>query len=300
MFDVMRYLDGPTFEINGTIYGRMTVTKEIAELSLGYKYEQQRNERPNWIEYLSREVKTDMFLSNNGQTLVFDEDGNNLDGQHRLESIAKTGIPQTFAVAIVKREVAQRVFETLDNASKRSTSMYMSGPSKTARTTVATIDYCIKHGESPLLSTIQGKVTGRSQASRTEVIRHNRENEDYITRATRDANRMREAIGKGSMVSLGSFICIIRFVNDGYMLDEFIDDFTSAVPSNKTIQKCINLMRKQYMSGKAPTQKWIFGTLLDAYEHYCEMDDSTMLNKQNKRIDDYDKKMQLKRNSQHE
>lgn len=295
MFDVMSYLDGPTFEINGTIYGRMTVTKEIAELALGYKYEQQRNERPNWVEYLSREMSAGRFVSNNGQTLVWDEDGNNADGQHRLEAIAKTGIPQTFCVAIIKREDAQRAFETLDNASKRSMAMYMSGPSKTARTTVATIDYCIRHGEAPLLSTIQGKVTGRSQASRTEVVSHNRDNEDYITQVTREANRMREAIGKGSMVSLGSFICIVRFVNGGYLLDEFIDDFTSTVPSNRTVQACINMIRRQYMSGKAPTQKWVFGTLLDAYEHYREMDESVMLNKQSKRIDDYDKKMQTER-----
>lgn len=167
MFDVMRYLDGPTFEINGTIYGRMTVTKEIAELALRYKYEQQRNERPNWIEYLSREVKTDMFLSNNGQTLVFDEDGNNLDGQHRLESIVKTGIPQTFAVAIVKREVARRVFETLDNASKRSTSMYMSGPSKTARTTVATIDYRILAEKVTVCDSVQNQSFGRNPEAYT-------------------------------------------------------------------------------------------------------------------------------------
>lgn len=78
-------------------------------------------------------------------------------------------------------------------------------------------------------------------------------------------------------------------------MDEFIDDFTSTVPSNRTVQACINMIRRQYMSGKAPTQKWVFGTLLDAYEHYREMDESVMLNKQSKRIDDYDKKMQAER-----
>lgn len=298
MFNVFDYLEGPTVEIGGTTYGRMTVTKEIADLALDNKYKNQRGERPNWVEYLAREMRSGDFLSNNGQTLVFDEDGNNHDGQHRLEAISKTGIPQTFLVAIVRREDAQRMFESIDNASKRSMAMYMSGPSKTARTTIAKIDFCMKHGDAPLLSAIQGKVAARAQVSRTEAVRHNRNNEEYITKVTRDSNRMREAIGKGSMSSLGSFICIVWFVNGGYLLDEFIDDFTSAVPSNRTVQACINLIRKQYMSGKNPTSKWIFGTLLDAYEHYCEMDDSTMLNKQNKRIEDYDKKMQLKRNSQ--
>ena len=295
MFDIMAHLGSSTFEIDGTIYGKMTVTKEIAEQIKENAYELQRRKSDWWTATISRDMENGVFLANNGQTMVFDEDGRQIDGQHRTQSVIDTGVSKTFAVAVVKREVAEKMFATLDNNMKRSVSMYLNGPQKTARRPIATTDFAMRPGNAPLLSVIQGKVSPRIQATRADIVRHNNENEQYITEVTRDASRMRFAVGKGSFKSYGAFILIVRYCRTDELLDEFINDFCSGSPDSRTVNACLTSILKQYAKGGKTTVKWVFGTLLDAYEHYRALDDSTMFNKQNRRIADYDKIMQQRR-----
>ena len=295
MFDIMAHIEGPTFEIGGTIYGRMVVTKEVAEEIKANAYEAQRNMNDRWASAIARDMSNGVFHANNGQTMVFDEDGHQIDGQHRTQSVIDTGVTEVFPVAVVKREVVGEMFASLDNNMKRQTSLYMSGPNKAARTVVATTDFCIRYGVAPLLSVLQGKATGKTQATRAEVVKHNNDNEDYITAVTKDAARLRRAVGKGSFAAFGAFVLIVKYCQTDELIDEFVNDFTRPVPDSKTVQACVTSILRQYASGKAPSVKWVFGTLLDAYEHYRALDDSTMFNKQNKRIADYDKMMQAMR-----
>ena len=79
------------------------------------------------------------------------------------------------------------------------------------------------------------------------------------------------------------------------MLDEFINEICSQMTYNKTCNALITLIRKAYLSQRKPTRNWLIGTMLDAYEHFCKMDDSTMLNHANAKLTKMAKVVEMNR-----
>lgn len=58
----------------------------------------------------------------NGETIVFDNDGNLLDGQHRLDACVSSGVPFT---TVVVRGIHSKAQETMDMGRKRSVSDFL-------------------------------------------------------------------------------------------------------------------------------------------------------------------------------
>lgn len=61
-------------------------------------------------------LKNDTFKVN-GETIVFDSEGNLMDGHHRLEAVAAAGVP---AIFIVVRGVERSTWTTMDSGTARS------------------------------------------------------------------------------------------------------------------------------------------------------------------------------------
>lgn len=61
-------------------------------------------------------LKNDQFKVN-GETIVFDSEGSLMDGHHRLEAVAASGVP---AIFIVVRGVERSTWTTMDSGTARS------------------------------------------------------------------------------------------------------------------------------------------------------------------------------------
>jgi hypothetical protein len=98
-----------------------TITPEQAREYLSNKNPNNRKIR----ESLWRQYAADMAAGKwrlNGQPLIFDKDGNLLDGQHRMEGCVFANVPfQTF----VHRNVEADVFYTIDAGAKRTSADHL-------------------------------------------------------------------------------------------------------------------------------------------------------------------------------
>lgn len=75
-----------------------------------------RNKRPKHITNLAKAITDNKFITN-GATIVFDEDGNLQDGQHRLYAIIEANEP---ALLFIIKGVDPLAFETIDKGKNRS------------------------------------------------------------------------------------------------------------------------------------------------------------------------------------
>ena len=94
----------------------MRITPAIARQML------ERNKKNRPLNTLHVKNMKDMFLAGdmilNGETIIFDVDGNMLNGQHRLHGCVESGVAWD---AIVVRGIDPDAFRTLDSGKKRTT-----------------------------------------------------------------------------------------------------------------------------------------------------------------------------------
>jgi hypothetical protein len=91
------------------------VTPELAKNYLRFNLKN-RKPSPNHIDFLSNEMKKELFLEN-GESIIFDKYGNLKDGQHRLLAIIKSS--KSYNIPIV-RGVEPDVMATYDTGKNRS------------------------------------------------------------------------------------------------------------------------------------------------------------------------------------
>lgn len=82
---------------------------------------QQRRVRTGTVNIYSKDMKNDKWVIN-GATIVFDNKDRCMDGQHRLRSIVKSGVPQ---ICLVVRGVDNSAMSTIDCGLKRSLENYL-------------------------------------------------------------------------------------------------------------------------------------------------------------------------------
>lgn len=92
-----------------------TITPEKASQMLTFN-KQNRNISASLLDRLIKSIKTGEWECN-GDSIRFDEDGNLLDGQHRLTAISRSGIA---VESLVVRGLPKRVFDTIDQGKKRT------------------------------------------------------------------------------------------------------------------------------------------------------------------------------------
>lgn len=108
-----QYFLSPT----GVTYGLVHVTPQIARTWLNHN-PKNRSLRESPVARFSRDMVAGAWLEN-GDAVRFDENGNLLDGQHRLKAIADSGTTQT---SLVVAGLPKLVQDTLDDGTRRTMS----------------------------------------------------------------------------------------------------------------------------------------------------------------------------------
>lgn len=266
-----------------------------AEYLLDHNYDKNRKIRESYVEQLAEVMRQDRFISQNGQTIVVgDDDGVLYDGQHRLLAIAKSG--KTYKFVVVYIIDGKEKFKSIDTNTPRSASDFIELPNKNDCAAFAKVSASIEWGNAPLLSCMQGKWTGRSTVDRGLIVMYCEQNAEKVVRCVRLGRRMREAVNCGPVKAYSTFMEIVGIAGESDELDEFVDDFCSLSSSNLTVialkKKIVNAHLRASVK---PSYKWMMGTLLDAYHHYQDNDDSTMFNKQEQRLREYSDKLEKRR-----
>ena len=262
------------------------VTPEIATEWLGHNYEKNRHIRVSYVNQLTEVMRSGRFVADNGQTIVFGENGTLYDGQHRLSAIIESGCAQDLLVVWVKD--GEKAYLTIDNGTKRQAGDFLRElKDQNACAAYGKVMACVEWSGSPLLSCLQGKWATSVMVDRGMIISYCNSHAEEVQETVRIARGMRDEVGCGAQSAYSAFIGIVRYCGKDDMLPEFIDDFHSLAPDSKTIQAVKQMIMKASIRSGGVDAKWLIGTLLDAYMHYREMDGSTMLNKQTLRIKQY-------------
>jgi hypothetical protein len=93
-----------------------TVTPEKAAEYLKDNHANQRNLTNSHMWHLAQQMKNGQWKMN-GESIIFDWDGNIADGQHRLHSVIKSGVACDF---VIVRGIDPSCFPTIDRGKPRS------------------------------------------------------------------------------------------------------------------------------------------------------------------------------------
>lgn len=275
----------------------MEITPERAREMLEHNYEDNRNLRKFYANQLATVMRNGRYVAENGQTIVFGEDDGVLyDGQHRLMAIALSGVPQTMLVVWITN--GKEAYKTIDNGTRRTVSDFLRLPDRNVVAAVAKVMACVEYGDAPLLSCLLGKMGTKESIDRSLVIAYAEQNGECLVESCRMGSRMRGAVNCGAQSTFALFVELVAYCGTDEYLSEFVEEFTKPASEYLTVtaaKTAILRMTAKKQTSQGLDKKWLLGTLLDAYTHFRSMDDSTMFNKQAKRINDYTKLMQAKR-----
>lgn len=267
---------------------------ERARELLSHNYDNNRNVRRAYVSQLAEVMRQGRYMSENGQTIVVgDDDGVLYDGQHRLMAIDESGVTLKMIVAYITE--GKEKFKTIDANTPRSASDFVSLPNRNECAALAKVMAAIEWGKAPFASSLQGKYFGNTAVDRGLVTLYCEQKPNEVLEAVRKGKRMREAVGCGTVRAYATFMSLVWYLDDENLIDEFFEDFTSLAPTSKTVQAVKTIIVRNHMKAARPEFKWMVGTLLDAYYHFVEADDSTMLNKQSARLEAYGRKLIGKR-----
>lgn len=269
-------------------YEVMTISPIMAQGMLESNYEGNRKVNKRHVEEYAEMMRQGTFNTMNGDTLKFGPDGTLYDGQHRL--MAQVLAQVTLDYLCVTLDDPAACFKTMDNGKVRgAATFYHEEKNSTVMLAIAKNALCISDSEVPLLSAIQGKMETVRNATRVEITSFCDEHIEEMRELASTSVKMRHAFGCGPQTAYGTFVYLVRFCGDDLLLDDFIGDCCETIPSSPTVQALLTKVRKTYLNEKKPSAKWVIGTLLDAYDHFSEMDDGIALNKQTFRLKKYDK-----------
>jgi hypothetical protein len=95
----------------GTMEMRViNVTPEMAKSFLAFNYKGNRNLKPSWVKDLAGRIQRGEWRLTH-QGILFDKNGNLVDGQHRCHAIVEAGVPVDMVVMSGAEEDAYKVLD---------------------------------------------------------------------------------------------------------------------------------------------------------------------------------------------
>jgi len=101
---------------------RITVTPHIASEMLAKNIDRNRPIRPALVAKYANDMTAGFWLGDNGETIKFNDEGNLIDGQHRLSAIVKSRVTVTVWACF---GLSTSAFLTIDTGASRNTGNIM-------------------------------------------------------------------------------------------------------------------------------------------------------------------------------
>lgn len=246
------------------------VTPEVAENYLKFN-NKNRKVSTNHVLFLTNEMNCDRFLEN-GEAIIFDENGELKDGQHRLLSIKKSG--KSYFIPIV-RGVVNYSMATYDTGKNRTSSdvLTLNGFKNTSilSSAIQAIDlYKFKKSKmgSQFISSAR-----RSSLTNQQVLEYCSNNYDWLNIITTKCISIYKA--SNPKVLSPAQLILISYLIGGENPKNDVYSFLKHLIGVSRIQETATsyLYTKLYNSkiNKEPLNKyWILGMSLKAWNYYID------------------------------
>lgn len=258
-------------------------------------YYKNRNKKPSHVNMIADDMKEGRFNSENGQTIVRDEEVVIYDGQHRLEAQVIADVTLTWLIVTVDNGPA--AWASLDQTARRGAADFLAGKEyATLTAALAKVGYAVDYGDVPFASALQGKKHPKACVSTAEQLEYIAQNGEKLELAVKRGWRVYSQMKCGGTVPYAAFAFILDWLGQDEALDGFIEDASKVVPESATIVSMQRKIIKSYHgSGTKPNRNWLMGLLFDAYDHYSAVDGSVELNKQTAKFNKYAKMIDKER-----
>lgn len=249
------------------------ITPEYARYLLDKNYENNRTVRHSVVKQYARDMKNGNWVvglyDNQIAPICISKSGTLLDGQHRLLAIIEANVP---VMMFVQTGLSEDAYTVMDNGVKRSTADVMRN-SQNAYVLASFLKmvFATKYGESPIASSIQGKLYNRKSSG--HVTKHDileeSENADRSTydECVRNGVSIANAIGRGSPTIFAYGIWLCKWLGVDEELNAYVEGMASTKPSD-----CINVdlvktsILKKYLLGGRHTNYDILSVFLKGYD----------------------------------
>lgn len=251
----------------------ININPSMAMKMLEHVHHKNRSVSKATVDRYARAMSDGRFDGLNGETIIIDELGNLLDGQHRLWAVVTSGVTMPFLV-VTPRGTSDEIIKTIDGGYARSISDFLNCKNKNIVGPLAAVAFCIKKGNAPIGSAILGLYsTTRGQDRRPPrewTITYAEENIEEFEMLAQDAVAIRKNLGAGSSTYIAIALWIARHYGDGTKYRRFVDEMRDIAPDEPCIQACIGSIRKGFMNGSKLERDELMRRVLWGYDSYAE------------------------------
>lgn len=242
------------------------ITPAIAEQMLANN-NSNRNLRHSKVRSYALLMQAGLWEADSNDAILISEDGELLNGQHRLHAVIEAGIPVDMAV---RRGVSRKIFKVLDQGAARSTGdMYIGAvPNKKVVMGAAKRMAALKHG-ARLTPAVYGKMQDGAGVPNDWIFSEFEEHEDEYLRALKRAEKLYRTLGKGSKAEMIFLILLTKYLGRGHEIEEFIDDVCDKRSITDAAIVLKSTMLQRSAGRKKTTPKEFIGLMLYAYGKYC-------------------------------
>ena len=244
------------------------VTPELAKNYLRFN-QNNRPLRAAHVTFLSNQIKKDSFLEN-GEGIIFDNEGVLKDGQHRLKAISIND--KSYFIPVI-RGVNPECMATYDTGKNRSSAdiLKLNGfkyPAPLASFVQTINKYCVKSSKANRFS-----ATKSESLSNQEVLSYVNENYDWLIDIVSRTEALKGKVNKA--VLSPSFISLITYIigggNPSNEVYQFIKHITGVLRTESSSMSYIYSKLYNSKVNKEPLNNyWVLGMVIKSWNFYAD------------------------------
>jgi hypothetical protein len=244
------------------------ITPKLAENYLRFN-QKIRQLSSSHVTFLSNQIKNGAFLEN-GEGIIFDNEGVLKDGQHRLKAISIND--KNYFIPVI-RGVKPHCMATYDTGKNRSSAdiLKLNGfkyPAPLASFVQVINKYCVKNSKSN-----RGGTQKRESLSNQEVLSYVNDNYDWLINIVSRTEALKCKVNKS--VLSPSFINLITYIiggeNPSNEVYQFIKHITGVLRTESSSMSYIYSKLYNSKVNKEPLNNyWVLGMVIKSWNFYAD------------------------------
>lgn len=245
------------------------MTPEMAKTYLEANVSNRPLRRRRVMEY-AKAMETGEWSSDVVDPICISVNGNLMNGQHRLMAIimSNKSIPM-----YIQYGLPEDHYKYIDSGLPRNLADRINVVNRTNVASLTHPAYATEKGKARIVSAIQGKIASDRKTADREcdalLIDYIHSNYDKLNKAVLRGQKMRKAMGKGSLKAYAYCCWLIDWLGIGDKLDDFVDEFSKEISTDYNVQYVKNAMMKRMVQiNGALTYPETVASILYAYDMY--------------------------------
>lgn len=268
------------------------ITPDIASELLKHNYSKNRKKRTGVITSYANDMGNDNWTQFHPAPIVIGHDGKLYDGQHRLEGVIKSGVPQIMNVI---ENADPSVYITIDNGLSRRASDFLDMPYAPNIAVISGILYCLTKAENNSLSNVlEARISRNVSCTRSDRITTAKNNEELLTKYVMDARQIAKRLDGSFVNHVATALMFIEQLTQTSHYTEFKNELESLTPNSAAVARCRERIKsfkqdQQINSGITGNDQRLYnvGLILTAYELFKNNKDNKSEKYINKELNDY-------------